>query len=338
MDTSFVVSNLKWIIEYWDNLHSSERDLIKDLIIGKRDDIRWIHAVLLNSYSPPPEEITQIILGVKSLDSSNVRNIWDKFPPQLLRDCLNVYCGFPQPLWWLAVHHHNRDFWGALIRLVLESEDNVGFDIGLQEFLNNGVNGFGEEWKDWESIWKQICKNSSKKQVLLECLMFNTAKCTCNLFYTKKLWSILIKSFGKNEGYKEITNIVSDNIELLQQTGHEEDLFEIFEKRFLNDVISSLELDSLVFSILHICENLDSHEKEKLEIIKIIKESIGHKRIRFFGTFNYINHLIESKKLSTEIKEVLLNFPNDINEVGKSKLEKMKSIEDYKLDNWIGIN
>jgi len=331
---------LKWIIEYWSDLHKTEREQIFNLIESDREDLRWIKAVILNSYSSTPKELTQSILGTDKLNYLRVKDVIQLFPKQLLEDCLNVYCGSPQPLWWLAVHHHNREFWGKVIRNILENESNIGFEVCLQEFLINGVNTFGDDWADWEIIWTKLCKDITNKQLLAKTLTYNTAKCSCNLYYANKLWSILINGYKEVERENEIIEFVAQNIELLQQTGHKEDLFKIFNESFLVEVIKKLQLDYLIYELLQILTSEYSSKLEQKikEILDNIDPLFKYENIRFFGTFNYIDNSIKDDKIPKELKSKLKSLPNLIDEIGEKEFKKLKDTKEYELENWIGIN
>ena len=331
-DTSFILSNLKWIIEYWTDLHKSEKEQIIKLTNSDRIDSRWIKAVILNSYSSPPIELTQLILGINKLDTKNVNEIYMLFPKQLIKDCLNVYCGFPQPLWWLAVHHHNCEFWEKIIRVILKNENNTGFDICLQEFLGHGVNGFSIEWNDWEEIWLDLCTNVTNKQLLTKSLLYNTANCTCNLTYANELWSILINSYSLLDRENELIEFIVQNFELFQQTGHKDDIFEIFEEKFIFKILKKLPLDYFIFNLL---DSSIPEQEENLEELILLSKKFN---IRFFGTFNYINNSIKKDKVSEKLTDILNSLPDIIYITGKSELDNWRSIEEYKLDNWIGIN
>lgn len=337
-DTSFILSNLKWIVEYWDQLDISEKTQIVSLLESDREDLRWIKAVLLNAYSPPPKEITQAILAVDDLDKDNARRLLPKFPDQLLGDCLNVYCGFPQPLWWLAVHHHNKEFWGTIIRIVLEDENNIGFDTCLHEFVSHGVNGFGEEWNDWMEIWKNLCLNTKKREVLVESLIYNVADSSCDEKTTHSLWTILIESYSKINKEDEMISHIVGNIELLQQTGDKEDIYEFFSQEFLDKIIGQVYPDNTILNFLRTCELVSDLDDEKIELMKILMELIHGNHIRFFLTFDYIKYLNEKKAMPEEIMDELLRIPNKIDQIGQSMLKEKHKLFEYKLDNWIGIN
>jgi len=340
-DTSFVLSNLKWSVEHWSNFNLSEKEQLINLINSNRKDIRWIKAVLLNSYSHNPE-ITYCIFGEKDLFEKDLEYVLSKFPEQLLLDCLNVYCGFPQSLWCLAVHHKNKEFWGQVIIYILENEYQIGFDICLQEFISWGVNGTSSFWDEGIEQWKTICKKTSNKKTLSISLINNTANTTCNLMAANILWKTLINSYIEVNKEDEIIELVCDNIELLQQTGggSKGDLFKIFEVEFLiSKIVHSLIPDSILINTLTLFEtNSLFTEEDKLKMILAILENIESTPIRFFGTYNFIRSSIDKGVITKELGDKLKSLPNKIKETGENKLNEEKQIFKYKLDDWIGIN
>lgn len=335
-NTNFILVSLKWIIGYWGNLHTSEKSKIIALIHSNRKDIRWIKAVLLNSYSPPKEIVLEI-LGDKDLFEKPINRALSVFPDQLLRDCLNVFCGFPQPLWWLAVHHRNFDYWGKVIRHILLDENHIGFDICIEEFLSGGVNGFSDKWNDWEKLWESICFNTRNKKILFERLLYNTSTCTCNLTTTKMLWRQLIESYNKIGKQSEIEILIIDNIEILEQTlGGKDDLFEFFEKDFLfNKVIANLIPDILIINFI---ESINSTGIDIKNLNDYFDEVTKTGNIRFIGTFNYINNFLNRNNDSKhKFIHDLKSLESKIDIIGKEGLKKLNKF-DYKLDDWIGIN
>lgn len=337
-DTNFLLSNLKWIIQYWNDLHLTERNQIIALIHSDRKDLRWIKAVLLNSYSPP-DEIIFHILGEKQLFEKDIEYILSKFPVQLLRDSLNIFCGFPQPFWWLAFHGKNREFWSTIIRHTLMDETRIGFDICLQEFLNDGVNGFSSFREDGIVVWRKVCNCIVNKNLLIESLIYNIARCSYNISITKKMWTILIESFSVDDEENVIVRVIVENIELLQQTSHKDDLFKIFEEDFMfNKIIPAIHPDSYLINVLKIFEsNPFLKDEEGIEKVYKLIELIIEKPIRFFGTFNFIKSLTNKKMIPDEIIVILQKMPSTINEIGKTRLNEIKQKFEYKLDDWIEV-
>ena len=110
----------------------------------------------------------------------------------------------------------------------------VGFEVCLQKFLHDGVNSFPPMWKNPKELWKLICKSKIDKKELVEALIFNIGSCTCVVSSATMLWGILMHSYSDSENENEFTKIVASRIEMLQQTGHKEDLFKILGKDFIN--------------------------------------------------------------------------------------------------------
>lgn len=262
-DTSFLLSNLKWIVEYWDDLNDSEKEAIITLVNSDRIDVRWIKAVLLNSYSPP-EEILNEIFGDKNFFKKDTEQILETFPENLLRDCLNVYCGFPQPLWWLAVHHKNDKFWLRIIKYILLNEDHVGFDICLEEFVNDGVNGFSSFREDGVDFWDKICSATKNKEILTTSLINNMVRCSCSILTTQNIWSSLIKSYENDSQIEKLVECIQGNIELILYS-NKEDFFRTVDEQFLNTKLipasGSIKLTNLEI------EQIGKKRKKEVEMI-----------------------------------------------------------------------
>ncbi|MDP8313784.1 MAG: hypothetical protein RAP70_01775 [Candidatus Celaenobacter antarcticus] len=338
-DTNFLLSSLKWIVGYhWDKLDDSEIKQILYIITSDRKDVRWIKAVLVTRPFPN-NEICLSILGEEEIFKKNFEYILSKFPNQLLRDSLNVFCGFPQPLYRLAVHHENTVFWIEVIKYILLGDKHVGFDICLEIFIDNGVNGFREYWGDWEVLWEEICSKAKDKKFLADILIFYTARCSCVIDTTKKLWSILIENYKSNE--EEIIEIIVNKIEMLQSTGNEEDLFKFFDNQFIfNKIIPKLEIDYTIIKLLNVFfkSGIALKEEDKCQVVSMIQEIIKEKNIRFFYTRDLIKDRVCKKYMTDELNNELKKQLNFIKKRGKETLEKEENKYEYKLDDWIGIN
>lgn len=258
-DTNFILSNLKWIIEYWESLDTNEKQMIINLVNSGRVDTRWIKAVLLNSRAQP-KEIIELILGDKDLFERDIESILNRFPDELLLDCLHVFCGFPQPLWWLALNYKNMDFWLKIIKYILLNENNIGFDICLKEFVNDGVNGFSTFRKEGTNYWEQICSSTKNKDKLTISLIHNMVQCSCSIDSTKKMWSVLIKSYEENSNIENLIECIIKNIELI-----------LFSN--VSDFKRVIDHDFLINKIYPALENLKlTNEKIKIVGEKKLKE------------------------------------------------------------------
>lgn len=337
-DTSFILSNLKWILNHWNFLDISEKSKIIELINSDRIDSRWIKAVSLNS-NHVPNEIAIAIVGIDINSDCDIDSILASFSNDLLIDCIKVYLGQPQPLWWLAVHHKNSDFWNKVLRKILLLENHCAFELCLDEFLSHCVDGFTDTWDDGEQVWKDICTITINKNIITDSLVYHTANCHYNYNATKFLWAELIESYKNINEESKIISLIVENIEILQQPGPHNDIFRIFDSQFIiKSIIPNLVPDDIIIKLLKLLgENPFFSDDEKIKMISQTIEIIKDKSIRFVGTFNFIENLNE-ENIPTVIITKLKKLPNTIDTIGKKELEKRRKKYEYKLDNWIGIN
>jgi len=238
----------------------------------------------------------------------------------------------------LAVHHKNNDFWGKVIRYILLNYLQPYFLICLRELLSDGVNGFSPLWEDGIEIWKQLCDKVENKKILAERLIYDTSRCTCNLDTAKELWSILITAYKKEGKFEEVIKLIAENIELIQQTGHEEDVIEIFDNKFLNQVYKLLNPDFIIVTTLDVY--VKNPELQLTENVSRVLEAIvdNTNSIRFFFTQLLVKQKLKKLTVDNDLKIKLENLPNKIEIIGKGRMEELDLQDDYKLPNWIGIN
>lgn len=336
--TDFLLSSLKWIVEYWQDLHESEQKQILELIASDRTDVRWIKAVLLNSYRTPPSEIQLAIFGQENIFDLAPKLVIGSFPETLLLDCLHVYFGHPQPFWWLAVHHHNPSFWQKIIRFILHKKIAPFFELCLRGLLTDGVNGFSSDWADGFRIWKTICRRPGNKTEMAKRLIYETATSSCAIKPTRKLWHILIKSFDREGREDELINLVANHIEILQQTGggHKKDLFDFLGKEFLfKKVYPKLHPDDILINFIEQIVNTPDLEDSITSIIDVLLST--RPNIRFYYTTMFINHAIKKFSFSESFTQRLNSFINDFDYRGKEHLKVLSTelSEDITPSHWI---
>lgn len=336
--TDFLLSSLKWIVECWEDLHESERKQILQLIASGRKDIRWIKAVLLNSHCNPPAEIQLAILGRADAFGLPPKDLVGLFPEDLLRDCLQIYFGHPQPFWWLALHHHNTSFWKGAIRVILHKKLNPCFELCLRGLLNDGVNGFSPDWPDGFRIWKIITRRPGKRVAMAERLIYETASSTCDIKSTRKLWQILIKSFQREGREDELVNLLAEYIEVLQHTGgnHLGDLIKLVgEELLFNKVYPKLYPDSMIALFIDQVVNTPSIEDSIIPTIDALLSVKPY--IRFGYTTLIIRDAEKRGLLSTAGSKLLSSFMDDVETVGKSNLQRLGAAlaEDDSPSDWV---
>lgn len=130
---------------------------------------------------------------------------------------------------------------------------------------------------------------------------------------------------------------VTKNIEMLQQTGHgAEDLFEIVEKSFLNKVINTLQPDAELFHAVVALKNNPSEQETFMNFLK--KVNGKNESIRFHPTKKLIKKILDDLSLLEFFKAEVNKIPDNIDEIGKEKMDVWKKKDEYKLPDWIGIN
>lgn len=334
--TNFLISNIKWIVSHWADLDISEKSKILSLVNPNRQDVRWIRAVLLNTYLNPPPEIQFEILGKGDFFDLQPQSAAEQFPSSLLMDCLKVYFGHPQPLWWLAVHHNNVDFWSKIVRYILYKKKEPFYMMCVRELVFDGVNGFSRNWKDGLKIWRTICRRHGKKEEQAKWLIYATASCSCSIRSTRKMWKELIKAFQRENKEKELIVLIAQYIEVLQQTGRETDIFEFFDyKYFYDKIYPAIQPDKMVIDLIENLIHLKTLEQPTIELLRILIQQ--NASFRFFYTPTLLKHVGKKWELPNDIISLLDSIPTNYKKFGKENINALESElqENIKIDDWI---
>ena len=335
-ETGFLIVNLLRVTLYWDNLSQYEKEFVFNLTMSDREDVRWIKAVILCA-TKPPEELVFKITGDGKLFEKSPDEVITIFPKELLKDCLRVYTGHPQPLWWYAVHHRNREFWKGIISHIITTENKEYLEICLEEFLGMGVNSFSERESDYiTGTWRAACENSKDLTFLTKELIYYVSCSTINITCTKIIFDILLESARKFDREDEVISTIVENIELLQQTGHREDIYEIFDNSVFNEIYEALSPD---FALYFTLEHADVNQEDTITFLTNLLEMMKKEkaRVRFFYTFLIINNKINELKLSENLATEFRSLPDSIGAVGKLEKERIGKLKNYELENWLGV-
>ncbi|WP_161566527.1 hypothetical protein, partial [Paraclostridium sordellii] len=329
-NTSFITANIYTFINYWDKLSDSEKQVLLNIYKSKRKDIKWIKAVSLNIENIP-HDIQVEILG-QIIDDKNTSDIVDiLIQKDLLEQCLNIYCGYPQPLWWNGLHHTNKKLWDGIIVEVLKRDKfDKSYDIALRELIdllyNHNERRIGNIYEIYEDT---LLKDYKKRSLVFERLMYITA--TQNQS-NKKLWDLLFEYSSQNEADFYYDRIVED-IEVIQyyQYGHG-DLLKLFDKEnVFNKIYPRLDNDNKIIKLIRrfsVKKDLNKEEFEKL-LINEFRENCP----RLFLS----NRIVENtaKKLnikSYELKNLIEKNRKRLLDVTVELIKKYN--DDYDLDNW----
>lgn len=307
--TSFITSNIKVFVDCWKDLSDKEKRIVLDLYKSTRKDINWIKAVSLNR-KITPDEIQIEILG-EIIDKKSISYIVDILIQKgLLEQCLNIHCGYPQPLYWNGYHHNNYELWDAVIVEVLRrNELNRAFDIALREVIDLLYNHDKNRISNIYDLYEHnLLSDTNKRNLVFEALLHVTiSQNQCN----KKLWDLLLQYSSQKEIEFYFNKIVED-IELIQynQIG-DGDLYALFDNSIIfGKIYPNLEVDNCIKTL---GENI-------LTFYKTINDSKntfeGFQDKELNASIQKVN---EEKilEINTELEEVKATFVTNISKIYK---------------------
>lgn len=340
--TSIIASHTKHIVDNWNITTTNEKEQFIKLLRSDRNDVIWIKAVALTRktvFKDIQECICREIVFDESVDKI-VKVLRDL---KLLEPCLNVYCGYPQPLEWNGYSHSNYNYnvWDEIISEVIKGDEiDKAFEIALREFISceyHKENRF-EKMRDsiWDSILSTIEKRKSffKRLHRISCTSFNT---------NKELWDRYFKFSSqeeKIEAYKEIASFIEALEYFNNYNNRGKGILEIFGGKIIFDELYPLlqsdnEIKSICDDILKICKysNID----EKYEFFKAygkIIEEIYDKLPPRMQLTNFIvrNTMKEIKFTDNRISQILEKRQEELDEISKKQRKELN--DNYDLENW----
>ena len=121
-------------VDNWSNLTSTEQSLVLDLLKQDRPDRRLLQAVAITGDNVP-SVIQAMLLGNGTALSAALTSILEEMPAELLSAAVTVYCGRPQPLWWIGTHHAGKAVWKPIIEEIGLGPDHVLFETALEDII-----------------------------------------------------------------------------------------------------------------------------------------------------------------------------------------------------------
>lgn len=336
-DTHFLTITMAEYVNFWDDLSPKEKELINQLISSNRADIRWIKAVMLTRKTVP-KEIQEWVLGQGDVLNQTEEEIIRLFPDSLLCDCLRVYHGHPQPLWWIGLHHSGNPVWKRITFKLLERPKHPAFSIALRAWTDALTDGrYVNKGKQRElELWKNICSNddesiiSSAFHMLLQWTVRKVG------VKSKELWEIF---FEKNQtSIEKYEAIILDYVELI--SARNKDLEKVFGKHiFFKHILPKLNADcsDLVFiaKVKELFLKEDIYDEPIYELLKALYQ-------KQFPRLYYTNNIVKNlcKKSQSGVAEQLLRLVEKaFDEAGKRVKKQKKDFDDhyddhYELENW----
>jgi hypothetical protein len=121
-------------VDSWPDLDATERADVIRTITSDRTDRRWLQALVLTRRVVPPD-LQEVILGNPAALSADASSIIRDTSPELLNAAVAVYCGQPQPLWWLGTHHTRDTIWERVVWEIAHRPEHPQFETALADVM-----------------------------------------------------------------------------------------------------------------------------------------------------------------------------------------------------------
>ena len=314
-DTGLMAYNLQYALYGWSKLLTEEQLIIAELLQGDRKDKRWLKAAVATHEGEIPADLQIAMYGQPQFLNQEISNIVQEYPSDFLIDCLRMYCAIPDfPFWHYGLQGGGRGLWHSIVKHVLTSQSS-GFELCISHFLHHVVNCPGREWGDWKVVWQSACELYHDKEFLLNSLIIHTGGSSVCIKPTATLWSIIHAAYQASGGVSQFGKVIAEKINILENTGHPEDLLRIIEPEvWYDDICPYFPSDMLVITLLTTIESLNISDDlidTWRQTVNTLAEQLKSNPCKLYFTSVY------SKAIAKMINEKMINKP-------KLELEKLQ--------------
>ncbi|MBF0709383.1 ATP-binding protein [Alkalihalobacillus hwajinpoensis] len=346
-DTNFITVALSEFVDKWTTLSDGEKQKIISLLQSNREDVRWLKAVCLTR-TKVPEIISSIVLGKEKIFEEEIIKVIDYFPVELLTDCLRVFIGNPQPLWWLGYHHPRGTRWPEMLLRLLEIPEHPSFKVALSNFVDRFINGaFRDEQRiQVLEVWENII---SYKDNCLSDYLFSELKVQCisnNGPDIKDLWSVFFNNINNEKKSYYINDVVKE----VEAFTYFNEIYEIFHMEFFEkEILPQLTADNILINMVmssdsilnNIEEDVNSYIKDMYTVIEKVY-SIESPRLNLTNTLveNFFSRKYEVIPLS-DLIESINQASKKITEEGRKKKKDIVEFYDLQhadvINDWVSL-
>lgn len=235
--TSLVTAHISHIVDLWDMLTDEERkDICEYLKNEMRGDMKWIQAVALTRKNVT-KDIQIAITGNVFLDKEPKKIIDTLNEKNILTECLHIFCGFPQPLWFNGYHHSGKySLWDGVMMEVLKKDIvDENYNISLREMIDELYNNNDHRFVNGYDVYKEMLSDEEKRKQIFERLAYTSVTQNQD---NKKMWDELLQACSEEEK-KQYFLIISNFIEMVE-----------YENMEYNGLLCEYELIDIVHYIL----------------------------------------------------------------------------------------
>lgn len=348
--TSLVTAHISHIVDLWDMLTDEERkDICEYLKNEMRGDMKWIQAVALTSKNVT-KDIQIAITGNVFLDKEPKKIIDTLNEKNILTECLHIFCGFPQPLWFNGYHHSGKySLWDGVMMEVLKKDIvDENYNISLREMIDELYNNNDHRFVNGYDVYKEILSDEEKRKQIFERLAYTSVTQNQD---NKKMWDELLQACSEEEK-KQYFLIISNFIEMVEYENMEYNglLCEYELKDIVHYILPCFSSDQSIYKLsdamLLMYRNIQEMEVDESKKVKqlyetMVQETYKNDPPRLLFTNKIVNYTCkEMGGVSDVMQKVLEKNKKDfwdryerVKETFESNCP-LKIREEYRLENW----
>lgn len=356
--TSLVTAHISHIVDLWNILTDEEREDICEYLKNEiRGDMKWIQAVALTRKNVP-KDIQIAIAGNVFLDKEPKVIMNTLNEKNILTECLHIFCGFPQPLWFNGYHHSGKySLWdGVMMEVLRKHIIDEDYIISLREMIDALYNNNDYRFVNGYDVYKEMLSDEENRKQIFARLAYTSVTQNQD---NKKMWDELLQVCSEEEK-KQYFSIISDFIEMVEyeNMGYHGLLCEYELKDIVHYILPCFSSDELIYKLsdamLFMDRNIQKMENspcieietDKSKSVKqlyetMIEEIYKNAPPRLLFTNNLVNYTCgKMGGVSDAIQKMLEKSKNDFwdrYEQVKEAFESncpLKIREEYSLENW----
>lgn len=252
-ETSVAASTTAFCINRWDSLTQDEQNLCLEVLVLGRSDNIWLKAVALTRHQETPKQVLARLNLPHNFASLSPVETVNVLSTELLGASIRMYCGNPQPLWRIGLHHAGESKWKPVVELIATIPAHDHFKYCLDRCLNWACR---DEWAGGDMVWRILLEQADSKlrehlidKLLKHTIIYNGAKLGN---YWRQVFEVL-----KDQEYTKVVSKIARHIDALQFFNEEfACLLDLFgTEQVLNDILNHFPKDRLMIDIFQQAKN-----------------------------------------------------------------------------------
>lgn len=314
------------LIDHWSLLRDDERATVIECLKSGRSDDRWLQAVTLTRSEVPDAVVVTLLPEGIDLSQPPARLI-DMAPPSLIEAAIHVYCGRPQPLWWLGTHHSGEAVWEPVVEIIARRPDHPLFELALDHITYNG------DGKRVARIVGDLGATNAERA--LGILLRLKVGCTGN--FMPEAWATLLRLAADSDEHgrwldrmAEASPAILDDISDLRDWLSDDGDLRGMLDRLQNDFLP-LEMAKIAFDPP---DDVDSREMQD-NMVKVLAFMVRERPPLLFGTCDRLLRWLERATVDTVELVTLLRERRAAIFAEREAIEQVMKQPEPPLDGWI---